>query len=804
VASKLGTWLGTLGPERLAEILTRRPDAAYQPLPRNLSELAERLQNRMSVAAAFNGLPRPAVQLIEAMQAFGGPTVSRARLADAVGRTVDDPDLSATLEVLELRGLVWPDGDELRMAGPLWSIVRFPLHLGPPAERLYAARTAAEVRRFSAALGVPTEKSKQRQVEELARWVRDGEQVRRAVAVAPVDVRALLHQVAWEGPLVAVPDVLFGYGHSTDPILNWALERGMLVTDGWQAAVMPGEIGMALRGPDWRAPFTPYPPDPPLVDADPEAVAQEAAAAAGPAIAQASALLEACAATPVILLRAGGVGTRELRRLARTVGCDERLSRLWLELAYLAGLLGSGPSSGEARHLLPSEAYDAWCTADPADRLVPLLRAWWRLPAAPFAPSGPDGGSSSALTYHMTGDNVAELRRELLRAVADLPAGRGVAAGSSAALAEIVTWRAPMLMDAFADPATLVAALWREAEVLGICAHGTLTELGRALLFDSPALREVAAALLPAAVTTALFQADLSAVVPGTPTSELARLLDSAADREPGSGTGAAIWRFSAASVRRSFDSGQTTTSLLDALRAVAAGGTLPQPLEYLVGDVARRHGLVRVRNVASVVRADDPALLAEIAAVRSLASLKLTPLAPTVLASAASAAETLAALRAAGYAPVGESSGGDVVIERAAQKRAPRSRPVPGTRRGTVPASAAVDLPALAAALLSSDPEPARRHLSLVESPGIEEPDLGALVALAAPQLNRAEQRLLVDAVEHSAMVRIDYTNAQGSPSTRVIEPLALQGHLLEAWCHLRDEERMFALNRIEAVAPA
>jgi len=807
VASKLGTWLGTLTAERLAEVLTRRPDAAHQPLPRNLSELAERLQNRMSVVAAFNGLPRPAVQLVEVMQAFGGPVVSRVQLSEALGRTVDDPDLTATLEVLELRGLVWPDGDGLRMAGPLWSIFRYPLHLGPPAERLYSARTAAEVRRFSAALGVPVEKTKQRQVEELARWVRDGEQVRRVVATAPADVRSLLHQVAWEGPLVAVPDVLFGYGHSADPILNWALERGLLVADGWQAAVMPGEIGMALRGADWRAPFAAYPPEPPLVDADSEAVALEAAAVVGPAVAQATALLEACAATPVSLLRAGGVGTRELRRLAKAVGCDEPLARLWLELGYLAGLLGAGPSRGEpARFLLPTEAYDAWCTADPADRLMPLLRAWWRLPAAPYAAQGPDGHSSSALTHPMIGDNIAELRREVLRAVAELPVGKGVAAGSSAALADIVTWRAPMLMDAFADPATLVAALWREAEVLGICAHGTLTELGRALLTDSTALRDVAARLLPAAITTALFQADLSAVVPGTPTAALAHLLDSAADRQPGGGTGAAIWRFSASSVRRSFDSGQSATELLDALRAVAAGGRLPQPLEYLVGDVARRHGLVRVRSVASVIRADDPALLNEIAAVRSLASLRLVPLAPTVLASAAPAAETLAALRAAGYAPVGESSDGDVVIERAARDRAPHQRPAPGSRRGVVAASSAVDLPALAAALLSA-PSPSAdsgRHLSLVEPLPSDEPDLDTLVAHAAPQLNRAEQRLLIDAVERSALVKIDYTNAQGSPSTRVIEPLALQGHLLEAWCHLRDEERMFALNRIEAVAPA
>jgi len=520
------------------------------------------------------------------------------------------------------------------------------------------------------------------------------------------------------------------------------------------------------------------------------------------------------------------VGARELRRLAKAVGAEERVARLWLELGYLAGLLGAAPSTaGEpSRGLLPTDAYDSWCTAEPADRYVPLLRVWWRLPNAPFAAQGPDSPSASALIYHMSGDSIVELRREMLRAAADLPLGMAVL-GSTAALTESIAWRTPMLMDAFADPDSLVASLWREAELLGACAHGTVTELGRTLLADDPgALREVAAKLLPAAVADALFQADLSVVVPGTPAAALAQLLDSAADREASGGVGAAIWRFSPSSVRRSLDSGQTPDGLLDALRAVAAGGTLPQPLEYLVGDVARRHGQMRVRAVASVVRADDPALLAEIAAVRSLAPLSLVLLAPTILASAAPPPETLAALRAAGYAPVAESADGDVVIERAARQRAPRQRPVPGGRRlGTdLPHGNRVDVPALAAALLAapvidrpvgtSAQRPAR-HLALVvdRAPpivptpvGEDEPDTVAQLAAAAPQLNRAEQRLLADAVEHSVLVKIDYTNAQGSPSTRVIEPLGLQGHLLEAWCHLRDEERMFALNRIEAVAPA
>ena len=60
-------------------------------------------------------------------------------------------------------------------------------------------------------------------------------------------------------------------------------------------------------------------------------VAREAAAAGTLAVERVGALLDADHRS--LLLKSGGVGARELRRL----GAD---ARLWLELAYGAGLLG--------------------------------------------------------------------------------------------------------------------------------------------------------------------------------------------------------------------------------------------------------------------------------------------------------------------------------------------------------------------------------------------------------------------------------------------------------------------------------
>jgi hypothetical protein len=169
---------------------------------------------------------------------------------------------------------------------------------------------------------------------------------------------------------------------------------------------------------------------------------------------------------------------------------------------------------------------------------------------------------------------------------------------------------------------------------------------------------------------TALLGADYTAVVTGPPSAELARVLDRLADRES-RGT-ASIWRFSPATMRRTLDEGFTEERILADLAAIAVGG-LPQPLEYLVKDAARRHGEIAVTGVACVIRGSDQPLLAELVAHRKLAKLGLHMLAPTVLASGLPPEQTLAMLREAGYSPVPAGLDGVSTIRRADQPSAGR-----------------------------------------------------------------------------------------------------------------------------------
>ncbi|HZA81391.1 MAG TPA: helicase-associated domain-containing protein, partial [Actinomycetes bacterium] len=110
----------------------------------------------------------------------------------------------------------------------------------------------------------------------------------------------------------------------------------------------------------------------------------------------------------------------------------------------------------------------------------------------------------------------------------------------------------------------------------------------------------------------------------------------------------------------------------------------LPQALEYLVADAARRHGRLRVGGATTYLRG-DPALVA--GAVRSAAGrrLGLRELAPGVAVTARSQPELLAALRKAGEAPLAEEPDGSPRPEgvrpvRHAQRPAPDrlGRPAP------------------------------------------------------------------------------------------------------------------------------
>jgi hypothetical protein len=373
------------------------------------------------------------------------------------------------------------------------------------------------------------------------------------------------------------------------------------------------------------------------------------------------------ASTPIVLLKAGGVGVREIRRLAAAARSGEDEVRLYLEIAVRAMMLEE-TSNGKA--LKPTAVLTQWQRRSPAERLGVLHAAWCEMPGAPLRDVG-EGKRRVPLTPDDFGHSSRDVRWATLRLLAQLASH--VAPCGLQTLLDAVGWCCPLVTGQARD--TQVAAALAEARLLGLCAGSALTSVGRVLAECGPgahaadefALPEgcddlVAAAekLLTRASTQALFGADLTAVVTGAPSADLTELLDSAADRE--TRDAASTWRFGPISVRRALDAGHSPSGLLAALSAVAQS-ELPQPLRYLIEDVARRHGQMQVTAVACCVVSDQPTLLTEAAANRRLTALKPRLLAPTVLASALPVDQTLTALREAGYLPVPAEHPGSVAL---------------------------------------------------------------------------------------------------------------------------------------------
>jgi len=447
--------------------------------------------------------------------------------------------------------------------------------------------------------------------------------------------------------------------------------------EGWRPA--PGL--RAAVGEPWLAGrpgrISPEPPPLDVIQNGSREVDHAAATAALRSLRATEGMLSRWGAAPPPVLKSGGLGIRELRKTATSVKVDVRAAVLYTEVARAAGLLAaSGWVDGE---WLPSRAFDTWREAATRQRWAALVCAWLATTRVPGLVGARDecGRLRGALGAGLDRVDAPRVRSWVLGQLAAVAPGESV---SVAAILNRLAWRWPRGQHPL--QVMLAETTVEEAALLGLTGLGALSVHGRALVRGGPAAAATALeAILPQPVGYVVLQGDLTAVAPGPLTAELDRELTLAAEVE--STGGATVYRFSADSVRRALDAGRSGEDLLVFLEE-RSRTPVPQPLRYLIGDVARRHGQVRAGTAAAYLRCDDPVLLAEIAADRRAAGLRLRQLAPTVLISASSRADVLTLLRQLGYAPAAESADGALEITRASTRAEDRSgKPVPGVRPG-------------------------------------------------------------------------------------------------------------------------
>ena len=298
------------------------------------------------------------------------------------------------------------------------------------------------------------------------------------------------------------------------------------------------------------------------------------------------------------------------------------------------------------------------------------------------------------------------------------------------------------------------------------------------------ALQAVAAAMsahLPAPVDHVLVQADLTAVAPGPLVGSLGAFMRLAAEIE--SRGGATVYRFTPESVRRALDAGWTSAEVIDTVRR-SSRTPVPQPLEYLVSDVARRHGQTRIGGAAAYIRSDDEAVLDAMVASRELSALQLRRLAPTVLVSSADPRVLIDLLREHGFAPVHEGRDGTVVHTEAPRRRA-GSR-----RRGPAPVVSPVDpetTRALVASLRAAEATADERRAEHDQRSGPSIPATDPVVTLA----------LLRDAVAEHHGVWIGLSDQVGITTRHLIHPERVEGGRVWATDDA-GRERTFSVHRI------
>lgn len=372
------------------------------------------------------------------------------------------------------------------------------------------------------------------------------------------------------------------------------------------------------------------------------------------------------------VLRTGGLSLRDFAASREALHSDWGRAALTIELAHAARLLVDDEE--EEPHWVPTDHFDAWTEMEPGQAWREIVDAWLHLPLLP--------SRSTAKTKLLAHDDerrgVIVLRREVLDLLNEVPPGGRL---TEEQIRDALDARRPRRAGDLRRQ--VIAATLIEGEQLGVLGSGALSSAARYVLDNESTdpviqretgreLSRILSASMPADVDHVLIQADLTLIAPGPLAPTQARSLGLMADVE--SRGHATVYRISETSARRAFDAGWDAEGVLEFLRELSRT-PVPQPLEYMIQDVARRHGAVRAGTALSYLRSDAADLLSAIVEDRRLRALGLHRIADTVVISQAPTSEVIAALRDAGYAPAAEAPGGGILVRRPTDRRAPTPR---------------------------------------------------------------------------------------------------------------------------------
>lgn len=633
-----------------ATLLVARPDLCT-PAPRSFAELVRRLGTGGSTLHALHRLNTWQHVVAEALAAL--PDGAAARDVEHLINTDDQLAVRRGLADLRARALLWGPDSELHLVAPARTALGpWPGGLADPSSRPMTSR-----------------------------------EITAALAGAGESVRPLLDQLVWGPPTGKVRDADRPITPETARTpMELSLAHGLLRPLDRDTVVMPREVALHLR--EGRLLADMPSPTPPELDTGhrrrPDLITRAGVGAAITLVADLEQMVSALQDIDVALLRDGGVSVKDLNAMIsvlRLPGSHPMEARtyagLLVELAWAVGLVNQVNSET----LLPTPRFDQWLTEPAARRWREIVTAWlatprwfaWSVQPRPQEtkphPLGPDADWRGA----------PDLRAELLDLVVGPEPGTTL---SPARLARAYAWRRPALAGQL-EVEAMCAQFWAEAGWLGLQGMDAVTRLAGLAADPQADMPEAVAEEFPAPVTDLIIQSDLTAVAAGPLEFEVGRTIRLLATQESRGAGG--VFRFSEASLRRAFDAGWTSADVTSWLAEHSTTG-IPQPLEYLVADVARLHGQIKVGAVSSWVQTDDEAIIARILAYPEASAWGLRQLAPGVLVSDAEPEEMVALLHEMHLSPTAQDAQGNLLTApRSLRARNRQLPPAPGPPDATM-----------------------------------------------------------------------------------------------------------------------
>ena len=725
-------YLRGLDDAALLRLFTHRADL-ISPVPPDMASLAVRASSAPSLARAIDSLNAWQFQVLEACAVASEPFTEKI-----VAALTDKPAIFVIPGLIE-RGLIYPADDGLRMPTTLRELLGNEVaQLGPNSMAKLNLKKLND---------------------------------------APPSAKKILEAMAWGPPRGTVTDIKKpGAG------VQWCLEEGFLIPYSQTIVVMPREVAIALRGgkvhkeqrvnsPEASYAFTAK---------DRENINSAAIANVTTFLRWVEEVLNFWAQDPPTALRSGGLGVRDLKALALHIGVDESCAAFVAELCYISALLTIDPDD----RILPTTNFDIWLTQRPSDKWLTLTSAWLSTSRVSGLVGNEDSKNVAPLGPELDRVNAASVRSLVLSLLRDHREG----AITPDSMVAIASWHRPSKRIGGIHPSHILFTL-RESEWLGVTGQGVISDYGLALIEQS-SLEQIDNDL-PEDVDHILIQSDNTAIAPGPLAQEVAQEMALLADVE--SRGGATVFRFTDSTIRRALDHGKTGDEITKFLKATSKT-PMPQPLEYLIADVAKKHGKLRVGSTTSFIRCEDQSVIVAILSDKKLDGMGFRKIAAEVLISDLEVDDAVNVLRNAGYLPAIEDSKGILLSGARIMRSQSKARPPRIVGEIDTPTDIVLEG---AVRVLRTGEKSSHRQSTLRN---ISSSALGELPRTTANET----LELLSHHLTHSAdkSLSIGYADNNGLISHRIIDPLKLSAGTLLARDHATGEITTFRIARITGVA--